>query len=62
MTGFVARRDMQQFKAVVRRIRALSRRISDDFEAAAEAWRAAYPKMVSEQYWRDQFSEDGRPS
>ena len=60
--GFVARRDMQQFKAVVRRIRALSRRISTDFEAAAEAWRTAYPKMVSEQYWRDQFSEDGRPS
>ena len=46
----------------MRRIRALNRRISDDFDAAAEAWRAAYPKLVSEQYWRDQFSEDGRPS
>jgi GT2 family glycosyltransferase len=54
--GFVARRDTERFKALLRRLRAVDRRIKEEFDSAAEAWRAAYPKLVSEQYWRDQFN------
>ena len=54
--GFVARRDTERFKAILRRLRVVNRRIGDEFDSAAEAWRAAYPKLVSDQYWRDQFN------
>ena len=53
--GFVCTRDPKRFRAIVRRLRAVDRRITAEFDAAAEAWRAAYPKLVSEQFWRDQF-------
>ena len=54
--GFVARRDTERFKAILRRLRVVNRRIGEEFDSAAEAWRAAYPKLVSDQYWRDQFN------
>ena len=42
----------------MRRVRRVNGRITKEFEAAADAWRAAYPKLVSDGYWRDQFGED----
>ena len=56
--GFVARRDDARFKEIMRRVRRVNGRITKEFEAAADAWRAAYPKLVSDGYWRDHFSDD----
>ena len=39
-------------------MRGVNRRIGKEFDTAADAWRAAYPKLVSDEYWRDQFGED----
>jgi len=55
--GFVARRDQQRFRAILRRMRTLSGRISRDFDTVANSWREAYPKLVSDGYWRDQFAQ-----
>jgi hypothetical protein len=54
-TGFVAHRDPAEFRRVTRRVRAVNRRIGNEFDAAVDAWLAAYPKLVTAAYWRDQF-------
>jgi len=59
--GFVARRDNDRFKEVIWRMRHLNRRMNVEFESVSAAWRAAYPKMVSDEYWRDQFSRPPVP-
>ena len=56
--GFIARRDDQRFRALLRRLRAVSARLAREFDVAADAWRAAYPKLVSEEFWRDQFGQE----
>ncbi len=56
--GFVARRDTPRFKQILRRMHHLNRRMNVEFDSVAAAWRAAYPKMVSDEYWRDQFSRE----
>ena len=56
--GFVARRDDERFKGITRRLRQVNGRLTREFDAAAEAWRGAYPKLVSDGFWRDQFGDD----
>lgn len=57
--GFVAHRDQVRFREIMRRLRLVRRRVNEEFDTVAEAWRAAYPKLVSDEYWREQFE---RPS
>lgn len=56
--GFIARRDDERFKGITRRLRQVNGRLTREFDAAAEAWRGAYPKLVSDGFWRDQFGDD----
>jgi galactofuranosylgalactofuranosylrhamnosyl-N-acetylglucosaminyl-diphospho-decaprenol beta-1,5/1,6-galactofuranosyltransferase len=64
--GFVAGRDRPRFFGLLRRIVRLALVIPVRFGGVARAYRRAYPRMVSDDYWarqaEDQLSANGGPS
>ena len=53
--GFVARRDRRRFFRLLADMLATAARIPRAFERLQREYRAAYPDMVSDTYWKRQF-------
>jgi len=53
--GFVAHRDRQRFRRLFVAMVLTALRIPRHFERVRQAYRDAYPEMVSDEYWRTQF-------
>ncbi len=57
--GFVARRDRKRFFTLLADMLRTAGRIPLRFRGLARDYRAAYPDMVSDEYWRRQFGTAG---
>jgi glycosyltransferase involved in cell wall biosynthesis len=54
--GFVARRDRRRFFSLLFEMIVTALRVPFRFGAVKRAYRDAYPRMVSDEYWKQQFS------
>ena len=57
--GFLARRDRRRFFALLRRIARVAWAIPWRYGRVARAYRQAYPRMVSDEYWQAQVRGEG---
>jgi hypothetical protein len=55
--GFVARRDRKRFFSLFFEMLATALRVPFRFGSLKRAYRAAYPRMVSDDYWERQFAD-----
>jgi hypothetical protein len=59
--GFVARRDRRRFFSLLFEMIVTALRVPFRFGAVKRAYRDAYPRMVSDEYWEQQFTGEGAP-
>ena len=51
--GLIYRRDRKKQKEVLKEFRELSRLIRSDYDRVADEWRARWPELTNEPFWRE---------